>query len=100
MVKSGGTCIETNENGNRNVPFDFAAELCAQRGRRLCTYGEWRRACEHIATLQNMTDNGELVDQVVPTLDGGPLEAAVVVGEGACNAVRIGIANGYFRCCL
>lgn len=44
-------CVETGEfPGLREVPrvgvtYDEALAACAQRGRRLCTVSEWRRAC-------------------------------------------------------
>jgi hypothetical protein len=97
---AGGTCIDVDLVGPLPLqrPYQIAIGECARRGRRLCTYGEWRYACSALASqLQRMTNNWELVDQVYPA-DGGIVP--LVVGDGDCNAARTSEFGGFFRCCL
>jgi hypothetical protein len=101
MVDLGATCIEADEDTDSGVtPFFAANNVCGQRGRRLCTYAEWLRACRDFsAQMMRMTDNFELVDIVYADADGGL--RYLVVGNGSCDAARAQTSDiAFFRCCL
>jgi hypothetical protein len=97
MVHIGATCIEPVEDPEGLVDFHGAIVICAFKGRRLCTYIEWYRACTE-RQLMNMTDNPEWVGEVYPDGDGGIL--GLRVGDGSCEAAQPTRDFSAFRCCL
>jgi hypothetical protein len=107
MIKVGGACMEitTNPIGN---PSGQALIDCHQKGRRLCTAGEWRLACRNSALAPMLTGIGqeyEWVDSAValdPTDDAGVGDNVgfLALGGGSCFRARQTGANSKYRCCL
>jgi hypothetical protein len=104
MVDLGPYCIEQTEDiapGMGGGAFPNAAGVCRSRGRRLCTYAEWFIACRDFSgQVMNMTDDPEIVDELVPDGDGGV--KVLVVGNGSCSRIEFFELEqtASYRCCL
>jgi len=99
MLRTGASCIETNEDVSHFRFYDDAVRRCGLRNRRLCRYGEWLHACRNFSgQMINMTDNFEIVDHFVAGVDGGQ-PVVLLVGQGSCFSSSSG-GEGFFRCCL
>lgn len=91
-------CIEIAETDS--MTFSEAAVVCGERNGRLCTWGEWHRACVIAQSLglQQISGNYEWTNSAANG-DGN----VRVVGSTACSAVGTGPAftapGRPFRCC-
>jgi len=101
--KTATFCIETNERSWAD--WHTAQSTCngindATHGRaHLCTYKEWRTACERGTGLSNMTNNWEWVADLY---SDGCYDGAIVADSGGCDELSDYdfTSTLAFRCCL
>jgi hypothetical protein len=85
MVNLGSYCIDTEKSKTKENWFK-AAEMCDAAGKRLCTNGEWLKACD-----------GSPINQVedMPGLESQWLDQWVY--ETSTDTF-VNLNRGYFRC--
>ncbi|MCB0764751.1 MAG: hypothetical protein KDB84_08610 [Flavobacteriales bacterium] len=98
VAMNDGLCIDQVEHPAGNRDFFAAIELCADQGRRLCSWGEWYVACVNGPALgvQAMTGNWEW------TNDAGNSDGqARWVGNSSCTTAGVSATTvtTRFRCC-
>ena len=99
-------CIQTNENSTsrwHNAITNCSAINDSTLGRaHLCTYYEWRMACERGTGLVNMTNNWEWVADVNDPSPDGDIDLAVTAGGGGCTRIEDFSVTEYYnyRCCI
>jgi hypothetical protein len=106
MIKVGGACMEIVTN-QFDGPAGQATIVCHQKGRRLCTPGEFRLGCNLLPTmLTGIGQEYEWVDSAIandPTGSPGTNIDNVrflAMGGGSCFRARQTEANSKYRCCL
>jgi hypothetical protein len=108
MIKVGGACMEIVTN-QLDGPAGQAAIVCHEKGRRLCTPGEWTLGCRNSQVAALLTGIGqeyEWVDSAIaidPTGSPGPNIDNVLflaLGGGSCFRARQTPENSKYRCCL
>jgi hypothetical protein len=99
MKSAGAYCIEIDERAGQT--YAAAANACQSAGRMMCTTSQWIAACNNVAGLNTLTDNGEWVDSVFYNNGTAQLQS-IFIGNGGCGAIgndNLG-NNRTFRCCM
>ncbi|MCB0358672.1 MAG: hypothetical protein KDD44_03525 [Bdellovibrionales bacterium] len=113
FIEIGGTgvgfCIERTERAP--LTWEEARDVCLSVGKRLPEASEWKFACRHGSSLQNMTNNAEWASNFGFVLTRNTVYegtfAAAAAGSGDCQRLSygfIGTAGGNsessyaFRC--
>jgi len=99
MKSAGAYCIEIDERAGK--PYTGAVNDCQSAGRMMCTTSQWIAACNNVAGLNTLTDNGEWVDSVFYNNGTGQLQSIFVGNAGCGNIGNDNLVNNRtFRCCL
>ncbi|HOC93458.1 MAG TPA: hypothetical protein PKH33_13970 [bacterium] len=99
MKSAGAYCIEIDERAGQ--PYAAAANACQSAGRMMCRPSQWIAACNNVAGLNTLTDNGEWVDSVFYNNGTAQLQSIFVGNAGCGNIGNDNLVNNRtFRCCL